>query len=96
MSRSTSDSQFVPQDDDAETLWEVEEIVAEKAGMYRIRWSGEDPATGQPWPLDWVKKHDCTPTLVADWVAKKGSKRSACLCCTASILGFCTDHHGMV
>jgi hypothetical protein len=77
-SDSHSDCQFVPQDDDAETLWEVEEIVAEKPGLYRIRWSGEDPKTGKPWPLDWVNKHDCTPALVAKW-QKEEAKRSAYL-----------------
>jgi hypothetical protein len=73
-SQSQPESQFVPRDDDEELLWEVEEIVAEKPGYYKVRWCGLDPKTSKPWPLDWVKRHDCTPNLVAEWKINKAEK----------------------
>ncbi|KAH7925228.1 hypothetical protein BV22DRAFT_975672, partial [Leucogyrophana mollusca] len=48
-------------------LYEVLEITAERGNKYRVRWAGKDPATGKPWPLDWVPKSDCTPDLVKGW-----------------------------
>ena len=65
------ETQFVPQDDDEETLWEVVEIIAEKGKKYQVLWAGTDPKTGKPWPPDWVPKHDCTDDLVRAWKKKK-------------------------
>ena len=67
-------TQFIPQSDDEETLWNVVEIVKEKPGKYFVRWEGEDPATGKPWPNSWVSRHDCTSDLVAEWKQKKREK----------------------
>lgn len=68
-------SQFVPQDDDAEVLWEVIEITGEKLKYYRVRWAGLDPKTGKPWPQSWVVKPDCTDDLVMEWKRKMALKK---------------------
>ncbi|KDQ55532.1 hypothetical protein JAAARDRAFT_37546 [Jaapia argillacea MUCL 33604] len=68
-------TQFVPQEDDEETLWEVEEITAEKPTQYKVKWAGLDPATGKRWPQSWVPKHDCTNILVEEWKKKKALKK---------------------
>ncbi|KAF7800277.1 hypothetical protein EIP86_011525 [Pleurotus ostreatoroseus] len=65
------ETQFEPRDDDSETLWEVEEITAERKNAYRVRWAGVDPKTKKPWPQSWVEKHDCTDDLVIAWKKKK-------------------------
>ncbi|KAF8800063.1 hypothetical protein BYT27DRAFT_7200560 [Phlegmacium glaucopus] len=78
---SDPETQFIPQEDDDETLWEVIEITAEKGHQYKVRWKGIDPETRKPWAQSWVAKHDCTDDLVRDWKLrqakkkKKGSKR---------------------
>ncbi|KAJ3575404.1 hypothetical protein NP233_g1108 [Leucocoprinus birnbaumii] len=71
---SSIEHQFSEREDDDETLWEVEEIVGEKGKKYRVRWSGVDEK-GKPWPLDWVLKEDCTPTLVKAWKAKQAEAK---------------------
>jgi hypothetical protein len=71
---SSLEDHFVERPDDAETLWEVEEIVGEKKGKYRVRWAGFDEF-GNQWPLDWVPKEDCTDPLVRTWKGKKAAKR---------------------
>ncbi|PPQ92741.1 hypothetical protein CVT25_015362, partial [Psilocybe cyanescens] len=63
--------QFVAQEDDAETLWEVEAITGERRNEYKVKWVGQDPITMKPWPQSWVPKKDCTPDLVILWKAKK-------------------------
>lgn len=70
-------TQFVPQEDDAEVLWEVIEITAEKekSKLYRVRWAGTDPKTRKPWPQSWVPMHDCTDDLVRTWKRKQASKK---------------------
>ncbi|KAG5653215.1 hypothetical protein H0H81_001692 [Sphagnurus paluster] len=68
-------SQFVPQEDDEQVLWEVIEITAEKGKYYKVRWAGSDPATGKPWPQSWVQKQDCTDDLVIQWKCKKDLKK---------------------
>ncbi|RDX51079.1 hypothetical protein OH76DRAFT_1401850 [Lentinus brumalis] len=68
-------TQFVPQENDAETLWDVIEITAERAKEYRVRWKGNDPATGKPWAQSWVPKHDCTDDLIRDWKIAKAKKK---------------------
>lgn len=75
-SESESSQQFVPQDDDAETLWKVIEITNERSRQYQVRWEGINPATNKPWPLDWVPKSDCTPDLVKAWKTKKANRKS--------------------
>ena len=73
---SQPETQFIPQEDDLEVLWEVIEITAEKAKQYRVRWAGNDPKTRKPWPQSWVPKHDCTDDLVLAWKHKKsGAER---------------------
>ncbi|KAI0719991.1 hypothetical protein C8T65DRAFT_634525 [Cerioporus squamosus] len=68
-------TQFVPQENDAETLWDVIEITAERAKEYKVRWKGNDPATGKPWAQSWVPKHDCTDDLIRDWKIAKAKKK---------------------
>ncbi|KAG2745559.1 hypothetical protein P692DRAFT_2089000 [Suillus brevipes Sb2] len=83
---SEFETQFEPRSNDDDVLWEVIEIVAERGKKYRVRWAGNDPKTGRPWPLDWVPKHDCTDHLVGEWKRKKAlkgrrsSKTSECHC----------------
>lgn len=72
---SEFDTQFEPRSNDDDALWEVIEIVAERGKKYRVRWAGNDPKTGRPWPLDWVPKHDCTDHLVEEWKRKKAAKK---------------------
>ena len=81
---SQPETQFVPQEDDVEILWEVIEITAEKGKQYRVRWAGTDPKTRKPWPQSWVPKHDCTDDLVLAWkrkqaLKKKGAGRGKCM-----------------
>jgi len=71
---SEFETQFEPRSNDDDALWEVLEIVAERGKKYRVRWAGNDPKTGRPWPLDWVPKHDCTDHLVEEWKRKKAVK----------------------
>ncbi|KIK43895.1 hypothetical protein CY34DRAFT_35535, partial [Suillus luteus UH-Slu-Lm8-n1] len=71
---SEFETQFEPRSNDDDVLWEVIEIVAERGKKYRVRWAGNDPKTGRPWPLDWVPKHDCTDHLVGEWKRKKAVK----------------------
>ncbi|KAH9975414.1 hypothetical protein BGW80DRAFT_1169333, partial [Lactifluus volemus] len=47
--------------------WQVVEVVAEEGKRYRVRWAGEDPKTGKPWPLAWVPSSYCSPDLVKEW-----------------------------
>jgi hypothetical protein len=68
-------TQFVPQEDDEEQLWEVIEITGERDREYRVRWAGTDPTTGKPWAQSWVPKHDCTDDLVLSWKRKQAIKR---------------------
>jgi hypothetical protein len=72
---SQPETQFVPQEDDMEILWEVIEITAEKGKKYRVRWAGNDPKTRKPWPQSWVPKHDCTDDLVLAWKRKRAFKK---------------------
>ena len=79
---SDPETQFVPQEDDDETLWEVIEITAEKGKLYKVRWKGIDPNTQKPWPQSWVAKHDCTDDLVRDWKLRQAKKKKgACYHC---------------
>ena len=75
MANDTDSDHFVEKADDEQTLWEVIEIVAEKAKHYRVRWAGRNPKTGRPWPLDWVPKRDCTTILVNAWKEKQAAKK---------------------
>lgn len=47
--------------------WKVIRITAERKREYQVEWAGEDPETGEPWPLDWVPKGDVTEDLVEAW-----------------------------
>ncbi|KAF8154419.1 hypothetical protein B0H34DRAFT_716392 [Crassisporium funariophilum] len=73
---SSPETQFIPQEDDEETLWEVIEITAEKPRLYKVRWKGNDPATSKPWPQSWVPRRDCTDDLVRDWKARQENKKA--------------------
>ncbi|KAK7442792.1 hypothetical protein VKT23_016036 [Stygiomarasmius scandens] len=73
---SEPETQFVPQEDDEDNLWQVIAIVDEDKKMYKVKWAGTD-SNGNPWPLDWVPKHDCTPDLVVEWKKKKARRRSS-------------------
>ncbi|KZT18411.1 hypothetical protein NEOLEDRAFT_1143431 [Neolentinus lepideus HHB14362 ss-1] len=72
---SDFETQFVSQEDDDKTLWEVIEITGEQGRRYRVKWAGINPETGQPWADSWVPKHDCTDDLVEEWKRKKARKR---------------------
>ena len=72
---SERETQFVPQEDDAETLWEVIEITAEKGPAYKVKWAGLDPKTRKPWAQSWVPKRDCTDRLVMEWKRKQALKK---------------------
>ncbi|KAH9965262.1 hypothetical protein BC827DRAFT_842578 [Russula dissimulans] len=56
------------------TSWEVIEIVEEDGKRYQVRWAGEDPRTGKPWPLDWVPSSYCSSELVKAWERKKAKE----------------------
>ena len=77
---SDPETQFIPQDDDDETLWEVIEITAEKKKLYKVRWKGVDPKTQKPWPQSWVAKHDCTDDLVRNWKLRQAQKKKKGMC----------------
>jgi hypothetical protein len=82
---SEPETQFVPQEDDEETLWKVIEIVQEDKTRkrYKVKWEGVDPSNGKPWAPSWVRMHDCTPDLVEAWLEKKALKakrRSSVVC----------------
>jgi hypothetical protein len=54
-----------------EGFWEVIEILKEYQGKYLVKWKGVDPCTGKPWHNSWVRKEDCTESLIEDWEIKK-------------------------
>lgn len=65
------EDRFVPRpDDDEGTLWEVEEIIAEKKGRFLIKWKGVD-GNGQAWPESWCKREDITDDVVQEWRLKR-------------------------
>ncbi|EMD41928.1 hypothetical protein CERSUDRAFT_110486, partial [Gelatoporia subvermispora B] len=68
------ETQFISQEDDDETLWEVIEILDERPTRYKVKWAGLDTA-GKPWAPSWVPKHDCTDILVRDWKIKQARKK---------------------
>ncbi|KAI0079630.1 hypothetical protein K474DRAFT_1770171, partial [Panus rudis PR-1116 ss-1] len=72
-SESDADAGFVSKDDDAQTLWEVIEIIEERKGQYRVRWAGKNPKTHKRWAPTWVDKSDCTDELVRIWKAKQAN-----------------------
>lgn len=63
------------QEDDDENLWEVERIVGEKPGRYRVRWAGFDPKSGKRWPDSWVPSTDVTDDLKREFKHRKAAKR---------------------
>ncbi|KAF9531448.1 hypothetical protein CPB83DRAFT_105283 [Crepidotus variabilis] len=65
---------FEPKPNDEEELWSVEEILGEKSKQYKVRWEGNDPATGKRWPDSWVDKTNVTDDLVITWKKKKKAK----------------------
>jgi hypothetical protein len=72
---SSSETQFIPQEGDEETLWKVIEIIDEKKKAYLVKWEGVDPETNKPWDPSWVPKHDCTDDLVAAWKLSKKTRK---------------------
>ena len=72
---SDDETQFEPHSDD--DLFDVVEILGEKAnGTYLVRWAGTD-SNGEPWPDSWVPRKDITDDLVVEWRKKKAQKRRA-------------------
>ncbi|KAF9052222.1 hypothetical protein BDZ89DRAFT_421715 [Hymenopellis radicata] len=75
-SQSEPESQrFVPQSDDDKNVFPVVEITAEKGKKYKVRWAGNDPATGKPWAESWEPKTNVMSPLVTDWKARKQAKK---------------------
>jgi hypothetical protein len=68
------ETQFIPQSDDDEKLWAVEEILAEKGKKYLLRWAGTDK-DGKPWPNSWVLKYDVTNDLITQWKELKQKRK---------------------
>ena len=48
-------------------LWTVQTITEKKEGMYKVRWNGINPETGEEWPQEWISHRDCPEALVDDW-----------------------------
>ncbi|KAK8864248.1 hypothetical protein IAR55_001494 [Kwoniella newhampshirensis] len=69
------ETQFISLADDAENLWEVEEILDERGpartGEYLVLWKGIDPETGEQWEPSWTIKNGCTQGLIDEWKMKK-------------------------
>ncbi|KAJ8468385.1 hypothetical protein ONZ51_g9676 [Trametes cubensis] len=71
------------EEDDAETndlgdgWYEAIDIVAERKGMYKVRWGGVDPKTGKPWEDSWVSTRDCSKQLIASWKEQQAAKKKA-------------------
>ncbi|KAL5528221.1 hypothetical protein ACEPAF_7357 [Sanghuangporus sanghuang] len=64
---------FEPRESDAEQLWDVIAIRAERNGKYLIQWAGADE-NGNPWPDSWVPREDVTDDLVAAWKKEKATR----------------------
>ncbi|KAH6909770.1 hypothetical protein BKA70DRAFT_175746 [Coprinopsis sp. MPI-PUGE-AT-0042] len=62
-------------EDEANKLWTVLGIVAERKKSYKIRWEGNDPATGKPWPNSWTRKEDVTGDVIEEWLALPEEER---------------------
>ncbi|KAK9478115.1 hypothetical protein V1514DRAFT_90960 [Lipomyces japonicus] len=59
-------------DDDENEYWPVDEILQENSeGMVLVRWKGEDPKTGKPYPSDWIPRESCTVELLNTWDSLK-------------------------
>ncbi|KZT09582.1 uncharacterized protein LAESUDRAFT_511729 [Laetiporus sulphureus 93-53] len=69
------ETQFIPQENDDEQLYDAIEILAERGNQYKVRWDGVDPQTGKPWAPSWVGKHDCTDNLIYEWKVKQARKK---------------------
>ncbi|KAE8537696.1 hypothetical protein D1P53_005752 [Cryptococcus gattii VGV] len=67
-------TQFIPEANDADNLYEAVEIMDERGppvdGEYLIKWSGTDEY-GRPWNPSWEKKSGCTDALIIEWKEKK-------------------------
>ncbi|ADV20095.1 hypothetical protein I305_01268 [Cryptococcus gattii E566] len=67
-------TQFIPEANDADNLYEAVEIMDERGppveGEYLIKWSGTDEY-GRPWKPSWEKKSGCTDALIMEWKEKK-------------------------
>lgn len=67
-------TQFIPEANDADNLYEAVEIMDERGapvdGEYLIKWSGTDKY-GRPWKPSWEKKSGCTDALIMEWKEKK-------------------------
>ncbi|PCH33937.1 hypothetical protein WOLCODRAFT_160469 [Wolfiporia cocos MD-104 SS10] len=73
---SENEAQFVSQENDDDALWEVIEVLEERGNRYKVKWAGNDPATGNPWAPSWVNKADCTDELIYQWKAKQARNRN--------------------
>ena len=98
---SDFETQFVPQEDDDETLYRVIEITDEKANQYKVKWDGLNPKTKKPWAQSWVNKRDCTDDLVLEWKRRKAQKRASGAPLTVEVqycseLSICSCEHANI
>ncbi|ODO08198.1 hypothetical protein I350_03787 [Cryptococcus amylolentus CBS 6273] len=69
-------TQFVPQEDDSDTLYDAIRILDERVnkrggGEYLVEWAGIDPDTGKTYLPEWTAKTGCTNDLIKEWRAVK-------------------------
>ncbi|TYJ53431.1 hypothetical protein B9479_005928 [Cryptococcus floricola] len=69
-------TQFVPQEDDSDTLYDAIRILDERVnkrggGEYLVEWAGIDPDTGKTYLPEWTAKTACTNDLIKEWRAVK-------------------------
>lgn len=74
MAQESEESDFVPQSDDDENMWDIDGIVEEDRGKYKVKWAGENPATGKGWRDSWVKKSEVTPDVAEIWKEEKAKR----------------------
>jgi len=70
----------LPEGDDPQQYYEVDEIVNEqkdfktKVLFYEVVWKGVNPATGERWPNDLIPASDCNEQLIADWLKVRANR----------------------
>jgi hypothetical protein len=69
----------VQEDESEDDMYPVIEILAERNNKYQVRWEGNDPATGRPWPPSWIPKEDASEGLVKHWEKTKAKRRRSCM-----------------
>ena len=48
---------------DGRGRWGVEEILGQVGQWVKVRWVGFNPQTGQPWPVEWIRRERLTRDL---------------------------------